>query len=178
LAPSTAVDPLGLPSRYAGVVFLVNVLRHPRVQELIDTTGWFTAVPHAWHVLMALARHLGIASDDPLARTLEDLLEADGTTALATPTIGVALAACAAELYGEEVWNPRLLQEPGRFQLTASHLDVWLPLSAVRLPLRLAGLDLTPGWTSWLGRVVTIHFVTTPLHIDLPPLPTNEDATP
>jgi hypothetical protein len=32
-------------------------------------------------------------------------------------------------------------------------------MSAVRLPVRLAGLDINPGWVPWLGRVVTFHYM-------------------
>jgi len=46
----------------------------------------------------------------------------------------------------------------GYVSATETHIDVTLDLSDVRLAERMAGLDLSPGWLPWLGRVVTLHF--------------------
>jgi hypothetical protein len=40
----------------------------------------------------------------------------------------------------------------------STHVDLHAALHAVRLPVRLAGLDVNPGWLPWLGRVVTFHY--------------------
>ncbi|MDO8342996.1 MAG: hypothetical protein Q7T48_07350, partial [Cellvibrio sp.] len=50
------------------------------------------------------------------------------------------------------------LAVPARVQLEQAYLQVYLNESAVRLDLRLAGLDLNPGWVPWLGRVIYFHF--------------------
>lgn len=50
------------------------------------------------------------------------------------------------------------LAVPARVQLEQAYLRVYLHESAVRLDLRLAGLDLNPGWVPWLGRVIYFHF--------------------
>jgi hypothetical protein len=47
---------------------------------------------------------------------------------------------------------------PGYVAATQTHLDVTLDLDDVRIAERLQGLDLSPGWVPWLGRVVTLHF--------------------
>ncbi len=52
----------------------------------------------------------------------------------------------------------RLVFRPGRVLATATHLDIRLDGRAVDLELRRAGLDLDPGWTPWLGRVVAFHY--------------------
>jgi hypothetical protein len=51
-----------------------------------------------------------------------------------------------------------LLEMPARLHATATHLDLVAPLEAVRLPVRLAGLDRSPGWLPHLARVVLFHF--------------------
>jgi hypothetical protein len=43
-----------------------------------------------------------------------------------------------------------------------SHLDIYFPLSSVRLDVRLTGLDVNPGWVPWLGRVVHFHYIESP----------------
>lgn len=50
------------------------------------------------------------------------------------------------------------LAVPARVQLEQAYLQVYLHESAVCLDLRLAGLDLNPGWVPWLGRVIYFHF--------------------
>lgn len=50
------------------------------------------------------------------------------------------------------------LAVPARVQLEQAHWQVYLHESVVRLDVRLAGLDLNPGWVPWLGRVMYFHF--------------------
>lgn len=50
------------------------------------------------------------------------------------------------------------LAVPAHVQLEQAYVQVHLHESAVRLDLRLAGLDLNPGWVPWLGRVIYFHF--------------------
>ena len=71
------------------------------------------------------------------------------------------------------VWRRRLrrhLRQHGRLGLeavvlragllhsTATHLEVGFDLNQVDLRIRLAGLDLDPGWLPWLGRVVCFRY--------------------
>jgi hypothetical protein len=51
-----------------------------------------------------------------------------------------------------------LLQVLGRLFVTRTHLDLIMPLSAISLPVRKAGLDSNPGWLAAFGRIVTFHF--------------------
>jgi hypothetical protein len=51
-----------------------------------------------------------------------------------------------------------LLRKQGRLHLTLTHVDLVLPLGAVSMPARLAGLDRDPGWLPAFGRVVLFHF--------------------
>jgi hypothetical protein len=43
--------------------------------------------------------------------------------------------------------------------VTATHVDLVMPMNEISVPVRLAGLDANPGWVPELGRVVTFHFV-------------------
>lgn len=51
-----------------------------------------------------------------------------------------------------------LFARRGRLYVTSTHVDLVLPLSAVSLPVRLAGLDRSPGWLPEFGRVILFHF--------------------
>lgn len=54
--------------------------------------------------------------------------------------------------------GPRLLLVNGRIHISATHIDLVLGLEAIALPVRLAGLDINPGWVPTLGRVIQFHF--------------------
>jgi hypothetical protein len=51
-----------------------------------------------------------------------------------------------------------LLLRTGRVYLTATSIDLILPLGAISLPVRMAGLDRDPGWMHDFGRVIKFHF--------------------
>jgi hypothetical protein len=50
------------------------------------------------------------------------------------------------------------LMRTGSLYLTATHVDLVMPMSEISLPVRLAGLDANPGWAPEFGRVITFHF--------------------
>ena len=51
-----------------------------------------------------------------------------------------------------------LLVCPGQLYVTATHVDLVMPLDAITIPVRLAGLDRNPGWLPDFGRVILFHF--------------------
>lgn len=58
----------------------------------------------------------------------------------------------------EEGLETMLLRRLGTVQATRTHVDVRMDLDQVTLPVRIAGLDATPGWVPALARVVTFYF--------------------
>ncbi len=50
------------------------------------------------------------------------------------------------------------LKRRGHIVLSCSHLDIWFSSRQIDLDIRLAGLDINPGWVPWLGRVVHFHY--------------------
>jgi hypothetical protein len=76
---------------------------------------------------------------------------------LVMPFIGWRIArACALESVDEAV---RLLIDlPARIYVTKSHIDVVTSIENIRVPVRLAGLDRSPGWVRSIQRVVLFHF--------------------
>lgn len=61
---------------------------------------------------------------------------------------------------GDGTWNlaESLLLCPGHLYVTSTHVDLVMSLDNISLPVRLAGLDRSPGWMADLGRVVLFHF--------------------
>ncbi|MDX1664727.1 MAG: hypothetical protein R3272_13115, partial [Candidatus Promineifilaceae bacterium] len=63
------------------------------------------------------------------------------------------------EALGEEQWAPeRLLAQRGRVSATRTHVDLLMPLEAIDISVRRAGLDRSPGWQPALARVITFSF--------------------
>lgn len=59
----------------------------------------------------------------------------------------------------EEGLETLLIRRLGTVEATRTHVDVRMELDQATLPVRLAGLDATPGWVPELARVVTFYFV-------------------
>ena len=51
-----------------------------------------------------------------------------------------------------------LVRRPAFIALTRTHMDITAELKTVDIRIRLAGLDVNPGWVPWLGKVVQIHY--------------------
>lgn len=152
-----------LETDQGGLFYLVNFLSRPEAQALIAANEGFAQVPDGWHWLWDLGRRHGLSDSGPLAGFLAERLSLGDVAELADlPAVpGVAdLLDLGQRLYAaDNVWGPDLLLVPARVYHSPSHLEVDLPLSAVRLPVRLVGLDVDPGWVPWLGRVVHFRYL-------------------
>ncbi len=146
----------------AGLCYLLNFLNRPEVQTLIDESDAWRTMPSGWGWLYRLGRELELDTADPIALFLAQQLNletVDQLEQLPELPLRDPLLKLAGHWYGRRgLWNTELLQLPAKIRFTASHLDVYASLDHVRLPIRLAGLDINPGWLPWLGRVVTFHY--------------------
>jgi hypothetical protein len=144
-----------------GLLYLLNVLDREEAREVMERHA--AVLPSGWAWLYRLAQDLELNEADPVVLFLAEQMGL-GARDLAglppIPPVAVArLRALTAQWYGRfEVWRPELLRLEARIRATPSHVDLHAPLNAVRLPVRLAGLDVNPGWLPWLGRVVTFHY--------------------
>lgn len=161
----------GLHTCEGGLFLLLNFVLRPEAQALIARHGGMTALPGGWAWLYRLGMALGLAEKGPLARWLAHVMGLDdvaGLTDLPLLPGGSALAALGARLYDGDgvhgpLWGEQLLARPALVSCTRSHLDICYPQEYASLAVRLAGLDLDPGWVPWLGRVVAFHYVHSPL---------------
>ncbi len=161
-APDASPDPdfAHFTTTQGGLLYLLNFLNRPEAQTLLG--DFWEQLPGGWAWLARLGRELGLDLTDPLADYLAIQLGLTRGTDLATLAplpARTELLALAEHWYGRAgLWTPALLRLDARIRATPSHLDLYAPLNAVQLPLRLAGLDFNPGWLPWLGRVVTFHY--------------------
>ena len=52
----------------------------------------------------------------------------------------------------------QLVHREGHVAITKTHLDVLFEPGITDSQIRIAGLDINPGWVSWLGKVVQFHY--------------------
>lgn len=143
-----------------GALYLLNFLDRPPLRSIMG--DYRDALPSGWLWLYRVAQLLALDERDPLVPFLATQLGLDDCRDLdALPPLPERerIDALAQQWYGASgLWQPSLLRLPARIRFSASHLDMHTALSHTRLDVRLAGLDLNPGWLPWLGRVVQFHF--------------------
>jgi hypothetical protein len=71
-------------------------------------------------------------------------------------SLQIAARARARDITGQPLRE--LLHRPGWIAADRTHLEVTMPAGAISLAIRRAGLDVDPGWCSWLARVVAICY--------------------
>jgi len=53
---------------------------------------------------------------------------------------------------------PALFERPGRLIAGRTHIDLYMDMDQISLPIRRAGFDRDPSWMPDLGRIVLFHF--------------------
>ena len=160
-ATTPAHDP-GLPIAHGGVFYLINVLSRPEARALITAHAPAPGDSDGWALLWDLGRRLGLGPDPALAAFFAERLDLGRDHSpweLPAQDLGRVLHDLGLRLYGPEMFGAALLAVPGRLHHTPSHLDIDLPLAAVRVEVRRVALDVDPGWVPWLGRVVAFRYL-------------------
>ncbi|MFN7871800.1 MAG: hypothetical protein ACK5QQ_06330 [Cyanobacteriota bacterium] len=153
----------GLPpcnTSYAGFLFLIPLLSQLNIEAWLDHHPQLLEWDWPRHLLLRIAAQLGIPPEDPvLAALAADGLE-PGPQAVELNSIS-------------RHWSKilrRWSQAPGRLSLAAlvrrpgslvwqrTHLDLYFDHRQAEIRVRRLGLDLDPGWVSWLALVVQFHY--------------------
>ncbi|WP_367156136.1 hypothetical protein [Methylomonas sp. HYX-M1] len=159
-APAMLPDCDSFSTEQGGLLYLLNMLNRPEMRRLMLAHA--ESLPNAWIWLYRLGQQLDLRDDDPLIDYIAVQLGCRSRAELARlPPLpdSAQVLDLAWRWYGKaEVWHPALLHLPAQIYYTSSHLDLYAAMSAIRLPVRLAGLDVDPGWLPWLGKVVAFHY--------------------
>jgi hypothetical protein len=136
---------LGAPSEDPMFVLVEQIAQSYAISAPVEEPFNFVP-PAAWRLLV------------------QDNEEAANWLAPAQVSVGTLCARWQAVLTGwcERYTDLTLVEvvcRPGRLTATATHIDLFFALAQADLRIRKAGLDLDPGWVSWLGRVVQFHYV-------------------
>lgn len=150
-----------------GFFYLINALRPLLSAEFLAAqsaaSGWQWLFDCAW----LLANRTGQSLDVPLLRFIASVAGCEDENSLLDAASGF-LSLEAQNLFAqlEQRFDEKpfwlagdFLACPAQVTADASHIDIFFALNSVRLDIRLAGLDINPGWVPWLGRVVTFHYV-------------------
>ncbi|MBL8844011.1 MAG: hypothetical protein JNL90_20980 [Planctomycetes bacterium] len=178
-AAAASDDPLleRIDSAWCGTFRLLPFLLGRAAQEQLAAAPWWQAGGGGFALLRALALALGLPSDDPLADWLaraaaqvdappdaaprdaapHDVPQHDVPQHDVAPLVET-LVALGGLRFGAALFSPSLLRARGRLLVRPGRLDVCLPATAVRLDVRLAGLDVDPGFVPWLGVALRFHY--------------------
>jgi hypothetical protein len=152
--PSTArgdsIAALGQWSDWAGIFFALNLLRRADAPPGLDAVAG----------LRAIASWLRVAPDDSLLARLDELdlrvrPQATDPNPDAAALLRSVRIAC---LRATRRPLRRVLRRGGHITLNRTHLTVSFRLAEVSLPVRVAGLDIDPGWIAPLARVVRFEY--------------------
>jgi len=143
-----------------GLLYLLNMLNRPELRRMMIEHADSLASGWAW--LYRLGQELQLDQTDPIVDFIALQLgfqSRAGLLELPLLPAREAILELAARWYGKTgVWKPELLTLPGQFRYSPSHIDFYAAMASIRLPVRLAGLDIDPGWLPWLGKVVRFHY--------------------
>lgn len=142
----------------AGLFFLI-----PAMQRL-GMPAWLEANPHLaqWSipylVLRAMAHRVETPVDDPVLAACGELPEEVPAEAVVAVDDWIrrlrrfSRRTARVGLYS-------LICRSGRMVFTETHIDVFFRLHRADIRIRRAGLDIDPGWTPWLPRVIHFHYL-------------------
>lgn len=154
-----AAQPI-IHTQQGGLFYCLNFLNRPECQAIM-AEHW-RLLPDGWGWLYRLGQTLQLDQDDAVIDFICMQLGLDNRQALdqlAALPAASELNRLAQHWYAKtEVWNSTLLQLDATIKYSASHVDIHTAINNVQLPVRLAGLDINPGWLPWLGKVVSFHY--------------------
>ncbi len=162
----------------AGLYFMLHVLGHLGIEDAIAANPSLAATHFVTRVLLRLAARAHVDDEDPSLRPLVEELADTRTRHVVdpiviprtlaalrrvrpTPDASERLWVCAVRRWCRKVVDlgtAEIVTRAGRIRTTPSSIDVTLPMSAVDVRIRRAGLDLDPGFVPWFGRVVHFHY--------------------
>lgn len=177
----------GEPTRFAGLVFLLNALRHVGIAAALHAHPELAEASLPIHILRHIAAQAGLADDDPVLLCLssaEDRFALPLRMSAETLSFATAWPVGFAPLeqttrsleHFLRAWTVavkrwcwrrtrltagEIIQRRGHVSKTRTDIDVTLPIDQADVRIRLAGLDIDPGWLPWLGAygfVVRFHY--------------------
>jgi len=147
-------------TQQGGLFYCLNFLNRSECQAIMSE-HW-QLLPYGWGWLYRLGQTLQLDTYDTVSDFIALQLGFENRQALeqlAALPAADELNRLAQRWYAKtEVWNSTLLPLDATIEWSASHVDIHIAIENVQLPVRLAGLDINPGWLPWIGKVVSFHY--------------------
>jgi hypothetical protein len=166
----------GAETAWAGLLFLLNTAEWAGIPDALDEDPRLMERTLRWSLHELAQRLVPVPANDPAALALAGLPPGSSSLAGPPPTDveDVALAEHAGawadltrDVLGEAqpdndqatmtIWG--LARRRGQIVADPGWLEVHMDLDTVDVQVRRAGLDIDPGWVSWLGTVVRFCYV-------------------
>jgi hypothetical protein len=147
------------PTAIGGLLFVLRALDALDLPGWLDRHDWASASGFGAALLDELAAACGARDGDPLRAALAELYLPERRPRRLLIRRAWQRAAERWLLAATRLTLAQIVQRPARVAITRTHVDVAMPLRTADVAIRLAGLDLDPGWVPWLGRVVRFHYL-------------------
>jgi hypothetical protein len=132
----------------AGLLFVIRALVQMGAEPYLPLAG----VP----LLKVLCAVSGTPATDPM-RLYLDGFETETGCELAVTYMAFALRRWLRRY--AKMGVRELARRPGRVSITRTHIDVIFDHKQADIRIRKAGLDLNPGWTPFLGKIVQFQYL-------------------
>ena len=137
-----------VPTEAAGLLFAIPALLHMGAEPYLPLAG----VP----LLKLLCAVSGTPAGDPM-RLYLDNFETEPGCELAVTYLAFALRRWLRRY--AKMGVRELARRTGRVSITRTHIDVNFDHRQADIRIRKTGLDLNPGWTPFLGKVVQFQYL-------------------
>ncbi len=165
----------------AGFLFMISLMKIIGMDTLMEQFPVYEDLDLPRRILFRCAALLSIPQDDPVLAFLGHKPEPSDVIPEFTPppqwrrilpepvrsrewsldslvdTMVTVMERYCRDTATMDFWE--LVRRPGYIAATKTHLDLTFPFSQLDIRVRMAGLDINPGWVPWLGRVFQFHYV-------------------
>ena len=171
LTTNRPIDEYTLISDYGGLFYLVNILGHQDIFPVFKSSPLLRQKFAGYKLLFQLGQLLlsedsaaqhPPAYDPATIRLFKKLCHCKKQSELSEPDMTQLNRKIMQQIQNmpqlDGLITGQLIHRKASITLTQSHLDIYFSRADIDINIRLAGLDINPGWSAWLGRVISFHY--------------------
>lgn len=151
---------------HGGFFFLLNYLRNSHAAQSIPVDispwQWFAQLVRKlsanWSLAIDKNLQLLLCEIGQLANDESSFACEEGSSHESDKSCLMALEFLQRKLTALDLWGAEWISINARVTVEQAYIHIYIDQSAVRTDVRMAGLDINPGWMPWLGRVIYFHY--------------------
>lgn len=145
-----------------GFLFLLNLMKTVK-PDFSTNKHIINPWVIVWQVFQRIAQELTIPPEDSLFDLCVGIshLEKDdfcSSLSIENQEVDSLFNSLKQKLQRLNLWCASWINLTSRVELDQAYVNIYLDNSSVQIDLRMAGLDVNPGWVPWLGRVIYFHY--------------------